>query len=800
LSQLIIRRVAVLGAGVMGAQIAAHCVNARVSARLFDLPSEQGPKSGVAMAAIERLKKLSPAPLVSDADAIYIDPCNYQDDLERLRDCDLVIEAVSERMDVKRALYDRVAPFIAPHAIFASNTSGLSIAGLAEALPPELRRSFCGVHFFNPPRYMHLVELVLTGLTDATLADGLETFLTSVLGKGVVRAFDTPTFVANRVGTFGMLATMEEAERFGLTVDVVDDLMGRRLGRSKSAIFRTADIVGLDTLAHVVRTMHDALKDDPFHALYQLPSAVTNLMERGWLGQKSGAGFYKKVGKDILRLDPKTLEYVPSGAKADESVAAILKIKDPAERLRQLRESKHPQAQFLWSTMRDGFHYAAVHLGSIAESARDVDLALRWGYGWAQGPFEAWQAAGWATVAGWIEEDIAAGHALSATPLPQWVFGTKLRAQGGVHGPTGSYSAREDRFVRRRELPVHGRQIFRSPLAGEGLPAPEASGKTVFEDEAVRLWSLDDDVLILSLKTKMHVLSSGVTAGVVRAVDAAEKDFAGLVIWSPGEVFSAGADLKGMMPVFMSGGVSALEAEQKALQDALLRLRYSEVPTLAAVAGLALGGGCELALSCARRVAHVESYIGLVETGVGLIPGAGGLLYGARRAAEEQQTTAPDAALLAFLKKYFLNAAMANISKSAMEAQRMGYLQASDPILFNVHELLAASLRTAKAMAESGYRPPLSTKGFPVVGRSGSATIAGQLVNMREGGFISEHDYHLGKTIAEILCGGDVEPGSLVDEAWMLALERTHFKRLLQNPKTQERIVSMMQNGKPVRN
>jgi 3-hydroxyacyl-CoA dehydrogenase len=798
-SHLIVRRVAVLGAGVMGAQIAAHCVNAKVSALLFDLPSREGPKSGVAAGAIERLKKLSPAPLVNEADAIHIEPANYEEDLERLRSCDLVIEAIAERMDWKQELYRKVAPFIAPHAIFATNTSGLSIATLAQDLPPELRERFCGVHFFNPPRYMHLVELILTSATSGWIADALETFLTTVLGKGVVRALDTPTFVANRVGTFGMLATMAEAERYGLTVDVVDDLMGKRLGRSKSAIFRTADIVGLDTFAHVVRTMQETLKDDPFHPLYALPSSVATLLERGSLGQKSGAGFYKKVGKSILRLDPATLDYVPASAKADDAVAAMLKIPEPAARLRALREAKHPQAQFLWATMRDGFQYSAVHLGSIASSARDVDLALRWGYGWKQGPFEAWQSAGWDTVAGWVKQDIDAGQALSPAPLPDWVFSKDVKNAGGVHTGAGSYSPRESRFLPRPELPVHRRQIFRSPLFGEGLTAPETAGTTVFEDDAVRLWTLDGDALILSLKTKMQVLSAGVTAGIFRAVATAEKDFSALVVWSPGEVFSAGADLKGMMPVFMSGGVAALEVEQKALQDALLALRYSEVPTLAAVSGLALGGGCELALSCARRVVHVESYMGLVETGVGLIPGAGGLLYGARRAAEEQ-ALAPDAPLLPFLKKYFMNAAMANVSKSAMEAQRMGYLQASDAIVFNVHELLGATLRMAKAMAECGYRPPLRLKGFPVLGRSGSATIAGQLVNMREGGFISEHDSRLGMTIAEILCGGDVEPGSLVNEAWILGLERTHFKRLLQHPKTQERIIGMMQTGKPVRN
>jgi 3-hydroxyacyl-CoA dehydrogenase len=798
-SHLNIRRVAVLGAGVMGAQIAAHCVNAGISAVLFDLPSPQGPKSGVAAAAIERLKKLTPAPLLNHDDAIYIEPASYDEDLGRLRSCDLVIEAIAERMDWKHELYRKVAPFIAPHAILATNTSGLSIAALADGLPEDLRPRFCGVHFFNPPRYMHLVELILTSATSSWIADALETFLTTVLGKGVVRAVDTPTFVANRVGTFGMLATMAEAERYGLTVDVVDDLMGKRVGRSKSAIFRTADIVGLDTLAHVVRTMQEALKDDPFHPLYALPSALTKLLERGSLGQKSGAGFYKKVGKEILRLDPATLNYVPAAAKADESVAAMLKIAEPAARLRALRESKHPQARFLWATMRDGFQYSAVHLGSIASCARDVDLALRWGYGWKQGPFEAWQSAGWETVAGWVKEDIDSGEALSRTPLPDWVFSEQVKNAGGVHGSAGSFSPKDGRFVSRPELPVHRRQIFRAAVVGEGLPTPETAGTTVFEDDALRLWTLDGESLIMSLKTKMHVLSAGVTAGIARAVETSEKDFAALVVWSPGDVFSVGADLKGMMPVFMSGGVAALEVEQKALQDALLALRYAKVPTLAAVSGLALGGGCELALACARRIAHVESYIGLVETGVGLIPGAGGLLYGARRAAEEQ-ALAPDAPLLAFMKKYFMNAAMANVSKSALEAQRMGYLQASDSIVFNVHELLGAALRTAKAMAECGYRPPLVLKGFPVLGRGGSATIAGQLVNLREGGFISEHDYHLGATIAEILCGGDVDAGSLVDEAWILALERTHFKRLLQHPKTQERIIGMMQSGKPVRN
>jgi 3-hydroxyacyl-CoA dehydrogenase len=782
----------------MGAQIAAHCVNAKLPVILFDLPSAQGPKSAVARLAIERLAKLNPAPLASAADASFIEPANYEDDLARLGECDLIIEAIAERMDWKLSLYEKVAPFIPARAIFASNTSGLSINKLSEGLSRQQRPRFSGVHFFNPPRYMHLCELIPTADTEPAVLDELETFLTTTLGKGVVRAQDTPNFIANRVGTFGMLATMFEAERHGLTIDVVDDLTGTRLGRAKSATFRTADVVGLDTFGHVVKTMQDTLHDDPFYPLFATPKVIVDLLARGALGQKTGAGFYKKVGKDILRIDPATGNYVAAAAKAADEVAKILKNPNVAERLQLLYTSAHPEAQFLWSIMRDGLHYSAVHLNAIAGSARELDFALRFGFGWSTGPFELWQAAGWERVADWIQSDIDKGIAIARVPLPRWVFEGKARERRGVHTPEGSYSPTRDAFVPRTGLPVYRRQVFRAPLFGETVAGPDTAGRTVFEDDSVRAWSLDDKVLILSLKTKMRVLGTGVTAGLVRAVEEAERNHGGLVIWSSGEPFSAGADLKGMLPVFMSGGVPALEREEKDLQEAMLRLRYAQVPTVAAVNGMALGGGCELAVACAKRVAHLESYMGLVEVGVGLVPGAGGLLFGTRRAAEEHRS-APDSHLLHFLKKYFLNAAMANVSKSAPEAKEMGYLLASDTIVFNVHELLGAGIREANALFENGYRPPLRAS-FPVAGRAGKAAIMTQLVNLREGRHISEHDLHLGKTIAHVMCGGDVDAGSLVDEAWMLRLEREAFTSLLTHPKTQERIMGMMQDGKPVRN
>jgi 3-hydroxyacyl-CoA dehydrogenase len=786
-----IRKVAVLGAGVMGAQIAAHCINARVPVVLFDLAATSGPADGIVLKAVEGLKKLSPAPLGLSEDAAAIGVANYDDDLEALASCDLVIEAIAERMDLKHGLYARVAPHLAADAIFASNTSGLSITELSEGFDDALKKRFCGVHFFNPPRYMHLVELIATPATDPAVLDRLETFLTTTLGKGVIRTRDTPNFIANRVGIFSILATFVEAEKAGLTYDVVDDLTGAKLGRAKSGTFRTADVVGLDTLGHVIKTMQDKLPDDPFKAVFATPAALGTLIASGALGQKSGRGFYKKVGRDIQMFDPASGDYVPVGGAADEIVGRILKKKDPAERLKLLHDSKNPQAQFLWAILRDTFHYVAVHAHDIADSARDIDLALRFGFGQSMGPFEMWQAAGWTQVATWVKEDIDANRALSNAPLPAWVFD----GRSGVHAPEGSYSPATGGMVGASRLPVYQRQMQPATVLGSAAPA---LGLTVSEDESVRIFTLED-VTVLSLRSKMHAIGPGVIAGIAKALENAESADQPLVIWSPDEPFSVGADLAAMLPLFMSKGVSAIEPEVKKLQDAMMQLRYAAVPTVAAVSGMALGGGLELALACARRVVSFESYVGLVEVGVGLTPGGGGLAYGARRAAEEH-ALAPDSYLLDFVKRYFTQAATAAVSKSALEARRMGYLVPGDEIVMNGYELLARALGAARALQASGYRAPLPANAIEVVGRSGVATITGQLINLRDGGFISAHDFHLGVAIANVMCGGDLDAGAKVDEAWLLDAERRTFMSLLNHPKTQERIMGMMQTGKPVRN
>ena len=799
MSRFQVRKVAVLGAGVMGAQIAAHLVNVKVPVVLFDLPAKEGPKNGIVTRAIEGLKKLKPAPLGVAQDAELIQAANYEEHLELLKDCDLVIEAIAERMDWKLDLYQKIAPFLAPHAIVASNTSGLSITKLSDVLPQAIKPRFCGIHFFNPPRYMMLVELINTPATEPQVLDELEAFVTSNLGKGVARAKDSPNFIANRIGIAGMLATMKEVENFGLSYDVVDDLTGKKLGRASSGTFRTADVVGLDTMAHVIKTLQDtlSLETDPFYASFATPDVLKTLLEKGFLGQKSKAGFFKKAGRDILRFDPVAKDYVAAGQKADEVYARMLK-KPAVERLKLLRGSEGAQGRFLWAILRNSFHYAAVHLASIADNARDVDFCMRWGFGMKQGPFELWQEAGWLEVANMIKEDIDAGKALCKAPLPDWVFKGPVADAGGVHTPQGSWNPSTGQFVLPRQLPVYARQHFPESVLGANAPKAEAAGKTLHEDEAIRLWTLNDEVLIASIKTKMHAIGPGVVEGLMQGLELAEAGYKGLVVWSPGEMFSAGADLQAMLPGFVMGGVKAIDGAEAEMQQAMLRLRYANVPVVSAVRGLALGGGCELAAYSARRVVAMESYMGLVEVGVGLVPGAGGLTYIARRAAENAATsTGKD--LLPFLTEGFTAAAMAKVGTSALESRKLGYLLESDIIVPHKDELLFVAIAQAKALFDSGYRAP-HKRLFAVAGRSGVATIKGSLLNMRDGGFISAHDFHIASLIANVVCGGDVDAGTLVSEEYVMTLERKAFCALITHPKTQERIMGMMSTGKPVRN
>ncbi|HRI92346.1 MAG TPA: 3-hydroxyacyl-CoA dehydrogenase/enoyl-CoA hydratase family protein, partial [Accumulibacter sp.] len=630
MSNFIVRKAAVLGAGVMGAQIAAHLANAEVPVLLFDLPAREGDTSGIVNRAIDALRKIEPSPLASKDRVAYIDAANYAQHLEQLRDCDLIIEAIAEKSEWKDDLYRQIAPFVSPDAIIASNTSGLSINRLSEALPEPLRSRFCGIHFFNPPRYMHLVELIATETTDPALLDNLESWLVSRLGKGIVRARDTPNFVANRVGVFSILAVMHHTERLGLGFDVVDALTGPLIGRPKSATYRTADVVGLDTLAHVIKTMQDTLPDDPWHGHYAVPAWLAALIGKGALGQKTRCGIFRKDGRAIKVLDLAAQDYRESGAEIDPQVLAILKNRDPAAKFAQLRASTHPQARFLWAIFRDIFHYAAFHLAEIADNARDLDFAMRWGFGWAQGPFESWQAAGWKAIAEAVKADVDAGQAMSSAALPAWVFGQV--AEKGVHTPQGSYSARADAYHRRSSLPVYQRQIFPERILSEEA----VSGATVWENDGVRLWTLpqvDDGIAIVSVKTRNHTLGREVIVGLQEAVARAEADYSALVLWHEAP-FAFGANLKEVAEAIAAGQFDLLEKYVAEFQNTSMALKYAKVPVIAAVQGMALGGGCEFLMHAAKRVIALESYIGLVEAGVGLIPAGGGCKELAIRAAQ----------------------------------------------------------------------------------------------------------------------------------------------------------------------
>lgn len=783
-----VRKVAVLGAGVMGAQIAAHMANAKVPVVLFDLAAKEGPKNGIVDKAVAALKKQKPAPLAHQAALDFITPANYADDLDELKTCDLVIEAVAERMDIKESVYAQVAPHLGGHTIFATNTSGLSIEKLCSVFPDALKHRFCGVHFFNPPRYMHLVELIPCAQTDMFYLESLEGFLVSTLGKGVIYAKDTPNFIANRLGVFSMLAAIHNAEKFNLRFDVVDDLTGKRLGRPKSATFRTADVVGLDTFAHVAKTMEDGLPEDPWHRHFSAPDWLKKLIENGALGAKTKAGIFKKEGKRIMMFDAQSNEYTASNKRADSEVTDILKNGGWKEKLAALRGSENPQAQFLWAVFRDAFHYIAYHAADIARNARDIDFAIRWGFGWDEGPLEIWQSAGIAQVAQWIEEDIAAGKTMSDAPLPQW-----LKKIDAFHKDSGSLNFADGSYEQRSNLDVYARQYVRARVVGEERPY---LGKVVFENAVGRAFNLFDggEILVFENLNKMRAISGDVLKAVNQAVDLAEKEYKALIIWAEDAPFSVGADLKSMMPAFATGDWDAIEQVIADFQNTAMRLRYSRIPVVSAVQGYAFGGGCEFVLHSDRVVAALESYIGLVEVGVGLIPSGGGTKEFALRAAHASQGD-----LLAALKDRYMNIAMAKVATSALEAKELGFLRESDVVVFNSYELLHVAASEARAMAEAGYRPALPQK-FKVAGRPGAASIKGQLVNMKEGGFISEYDYFIGSQIADVMTGGDVDEGTVVDEQWILDLERKVFVDLLKEEKTQARIENMLSTGKPLRN
>lgn len=774
-----IQRVAVLGAGVMGSQIAAHCVNAGIETLLFDLAAKEGDANAIVNKAIANLGKLKPSPLATSKTGLLIKACNYEKDLSELSSCDLIIEAIAERLDLKEALYRRISPMLTAKTILVSNTSGLSINALVHVLPEKHRPHFCGVHFFNPPRYMHLAELIPASTTNAELSNHLEHWLTSRLGKGVVRAKDTPNFIANRIGVFSLLATMHHAKIMNLSLDEVDALTGVLLGRPKSATFRTMDVVGLDTLQHVVTTMQQQLKNDPWHSFFKLPDWLSGLIQEGHLGQKTGQGIYRKNNKTIEVFCPTKKTYGEATAEVNKEVLAIMKIADPHERMHLLKNCQNRQAQFLMACLRDLFHYCAFHLEAIADSVRDVDLAMRWGFGWQYGPFETWQAAGIENIVAWIEQGIKTATSLSTAQLPAW-----LENLPAFYQKDNAFSPALGTFKEPSHLPVYQRQLKAKPQ------------HVLFENEGVCLWGMEEDIAVVQFKTKAHTIGQSVLDGLNTTLDIVQKQCQGLVLYQQDvNNFSSGADLRAVSALIQDNKMHALDTMIHQFQQLLMRLKYSPVPIVAALRGQALGGGCEILLHCSAVVAAFESYPGLVEIGAGLIPAGGGCKEMALRAAHET----PKHDLMAKIQTYFEQIATAVVASSARDALSRGYLREKDTCIMHRDEVLYVALSKIKAMQAANFNAPLAHT-FPVVGREGHARLQAGLINWLEGGFISQHDYFIANQLAHVLCGGDVNEGEHVDEAWMMRLEREAFVTLAATPLTQARIKSLLETGKPLRN
>jgi 3-hydroxyacyl-CoA dehydrogenase len=771
-----VRRVAVLGAGVMGAQIAALCVNAGIETRLYDLSGEGSSANGLVEKAIKGLKQQMPTPLATSFVADQIRIRNYDEHLSELSDCDLIIEAIGEKLAWKADLYQKISPYLTESTTLVSNTSGLSVNALAMALPKAHRARFCGVHFFNPPRYMHLAELIPTEYTAVGLMDHLETWLTRRLGKGVVRAKDTPNFIANRIGVFSLLATIHHAERLGLGLDEVDALTGSLLGRPKSATFRTLDVVGLDTMKHVVDTMQMELKDDPWHALFYLPEWMVELIQQGHLGQKSGAGLYRKKGTQIEVFDPRLKDYRLAKTEVDPVVKELLQSRDPVLRMQRLLSSTALHAQFLSACFLDLFRYCAFHLGAIAHTVRDVDEALRWGFGWQEGPFETWQAANIERITQAMMSDTSSIQ----VELPAWLPGLEA-----FYNDQGAFSCEKKSYEGVRQLPVYQRQLS---IHGRNV---------LFENEGVRLTSLGDDIAVLSFKSKSNTIGQSVLDGLQEALNIAEASSQGMIIHQADATnFSSGADLRAVSQFIKSKEMAALASMLETFQQVALRLKYSVIPVIAGVRGRALGGGCELMMHCAGIVAAFESYPGLVEAGVGLIPAGGGCKEWAMRTAQKANNASE---MNRLIRVCFEQTALAVVASSAPDAQARGFLKRADHWVMHHNEVLFAGCALIKAMQAMNYAPPLKTL-FKVAGREGHAGLQASLINGLEGGFISPHDYYLANQLAAVLCGGDVTQGTLVDEAWMLRLEREAFLRLAESSLSQARINHLLETGKPLRN
>ena len=792
-----IEKVAVLGAGVMGSTIAAHLANAGMRVLLLDVVpkepsadelaaglglSDPAVRNRLAAAGRAGLEKLKPAPLYLPAYASRIEVGNLEDDLPRLAGCDWVIEVVVENLEVKRRLLGRIAPHLRADAVLSTNTSGLSVNALADALPEPLRPRFLVTHFFNPPRYLRLVEIVSSRFTDPTVAARMAELLRVRLGKGIVTGKDTPNFVANRIGVFAMCNAIRHMVDLGLTVEEVDAVSGPATARPKSACFRTADLVGLDTLLHVARNSYELLPDDEQREQFRLPPFVEQMVARGLLGNKTKGGFFRKEkgeGKGVSYLDHRTGEYVPAKKPRFASVEATKGVDDPARRLQAVLAGKDPAAELAWRNLRDTLVYAFDRIPEIADDVVNVDAAMRWGFGWELGPFEMLDAIG---VPAFVTRAAADGVAIPAA----------------LRGIERFY---QEEKGRRRFLDVAGGGAWRDvPRAPDHLDLTllRKAGAEVERNGGASVIDLGDGVFCLEFHSKMNAIGGDVLAMIHKAIRRAETEGRGLVIANEGvPAFSAGANLMLLAVAIAEGAFDEVALTVSAFQKAMMAVKTAKVPVVAAPHGLALGGGCEVCLHATALNPLAETYMGLVEIGVGLLPAGGGtkeLALRAIRLAERYETDVQP-----FVVKGFTAIAMANVSTSADELRGMGILRDGDQVTLGPDRLVHDAKQRAIALS-ANFRPAEPAIDLRAPGRSVAASLSAQLWNMRMGGFITEYEEKLGRTIAGVITGGDVPAGTPLTEQDLLDLEREAFLKLCGEKKTLERIQHMLKKGKPLRN
>ncbi len=780
------RRAAVLGAGTMGAQIAAHLANAGLDVLLLDVPGEGDDRNAAAREGLQRAQSLRPNPFFVGDSIARIDVGNFEDDIGLIAEAEWIIEAVVERLDVKRSIAEQIERHANESAVISTNTSGIPIHEIAEGRSEAFRRRFLGTHFFNPPRYLRLLELVPTADTSPEVIDRVAEFGRVHLGKGIVVAKDVPYFIGNRVGVYGQLQAIRMFTEGDYSIEEVDALTGPLVGRPKSATFRTADVVGLDVLLSVTENLHEKSVDDESRHAFEAPELLRRLVEHGALGAKTRRGFYRKEGDVILSIDPETLEYRPPADVDLGDIKSLQKL--PLEqRLRGLYDDDGRAGHLVRTTTLDLLAYAARRIPEITASPTNIDRAIRWGFGWEMGPFEMWDALGFERV---LRDIRSAG-----LELPSWI--DELAQEDGP-----SFYRHED--SNRTVFAPETGAFTADPVPNDelGLAAFRGDGNVVlWQNDDAALLDVGDGVAVFEFRSRGNSLSTKLMSGIEEAIELVEEnpDLRGMVIGNEGKNFSVGANLFEVATALEQGEFDVLERFIARFQDVILRVRYARKPVVVAVHQRVLGGACEMLMACPNPVAAAESYIGLVELGVGIIPGGTGSTHLAALASERAPNGHPSE-IQAILQSYYENVAMARVSESAVGARSMGYLAPSASIVMNQERRLHVAIRRVIQLSEEGYLPPPSRRAITVLGRPTRAAFQVQLQQYLEGRFISEYDRYLGSQLALVMTGGDLSGPQVVDERYLVDLEREVILRLLGQEKTQQRIRHMLETGKPLRN